>query len=58
MISVQIWRGAVSGVDRVWGLGAVENENLTPLLNGERHFYVRNEDRPWVEYAKTRTEIA
>jgi len=44
MVSAQIWRSS-NGVERVWGLGVPKDEKATPLLNGERHSYVRNEDR-------------
>ena len=49
MVSAQIWRSP-QGVERVYGLGRPSNTNARPLLNGELHTYVRNEDRPWVEY--------
>jgi len=49
MVSAQIWR-STSGVERVWGLGVPSDKSATPLLNNERHTYVRNEDREWKEY--------
>lgn len=48
-VSAQIWRSP-SGVERVWGLGMPADIMAMPLLNGERHTYVRNEDREWVEH--------
>jgi len=48
-VSAQIWRSK-SGVERVWGLGVPADKTAKPLLGGERHTYVRNEDRAWVEH--------
>ena len=31
-------------------MGVPSNKNAAPLLNNERHTYVRNEDREWHEY--------
>ena len=53
-VSAQIWRNA-AGLERVWGLGLPSQaaQISQPMLGGERHTYVRNEDRPWVEYEPT-----
>ena len=52
-VSAQIWCNA-AGVERVYGLGTPTNIADMPLLGGERHTYVRNEDRDWVEYEQGR----
>ena len=51
IVSAQIWRSA-SGKERVWGLGQPTQaaQKASPILGGEPHTYVRNEDREWVEY--------
>lgn len=49
MVSVQIW-SSPEGVERVWGLGEPEDRTALPLLNGARHYYVRNELRQWQEF--------
>lgn len=55
-VSAQIWRSP-GGIERVYGLGPPHDPKATPLLVVsdfwealQRHTYVRNEDRPWVEY--------
>lgn len=49
IVSVQIWANA-AGIERVWGNGAPADPAFKPLLGGERHSYVRNEDRPWRKF--------
>jgi len=51
IVSAQIWRNA-AGKERVWGLGTPSKQAqlATPILDGQPHTYVRNEDREWVEY--------
>ena len=49
IVSAQIWRNA-AGVERVYGLGTALDLTAMPLLGGERHTYVRNEDREWQEF--------
>lgn len=49
IVSAQIWRSA-SGKERVYGLGTPIDTTAMPLLDGERHTYVRNEDREWQEF--------
>lgn len=56
VISQQIWSCIIGGRERVYGLGAAEDEKDKPLLycaeHGRlcRHTYVRNNDATYVEH--------